>query len=75
MLSRREFVAIPALAAGAALSGLAQGTTVTAGQVVDRIKQNLGVPWREGPTDTFNVQGFVKDAVYVQKLQFIHPGR
>jgi len=41
MLSRREFVAIPALAAGAALSGFAQAATLTAGQVVDRIKQNL----------------------------------
>jgi len=116
MLSRREFVAIPAVAAAAALTGLAQAR-LTAGQVVERIKQNLGVPWRDGPTDTFksgdasipitgiattvmstfevikkaaaakknmvitheptfwtgndSVQGFVKDAVYQQKLQFI----
>ena len=102
---------------GAALTGFAQTGPLTAGQVVDRIKQNLGVPWREGPTDTFktgdantpvigiattvmstfdvikkaatakknmvitheptfwtgndSVQGFVKDAVYQQKLQFI----
>lgn len=55
MLSRRQFVAIPAVAAGAALTGLAQARTLTAGEVVDRIKQNLGVPWREGPTDTFKM--------------------
>jgi putative NIF3 family GTP cyclohydrolase 1 type 2 len=116
ILSRREFVAIPALTAAAALTGVAQ-PMLTAGQVVERIKQNLGVPWRDGPTDTFktgdgttpitgiattvmstfevvkkaaaakrnmvitheptfwtgndNTQGFVKDAVYQQKLQFI----
>jgi putative NIF3 family GTP cyclohydrolase 1 type 2 len=55
MLSRREFVVIPAMAAGAAVAGFAQAAPLTAGQVVDRIKQNLGVPWREGPTDTFKV--------------------
>ena len=55
MLTRREFVAIPAMAAGAAVAGFAQTALLTAGQVVDRIKQNLGVPWREGPTDTFKV--------------------
>jgi putative NIF3 family GTP cyclohydrolase 1 type 2 len=43
------------MAVGAAVTGLAQATPLTAGQVVDRIKQNLGVPWREGPTDTFKV--------------------
>jgi putative NIF3 family GTP cyclohydrolase 1 type 2 len=55
MLTRREFIAVPAMAAGAAVAGLAQTGQLTAGQVVDRIKQNLGVPWREGPTDTFKV--------------------
>ena len=48
MLSRREFVAIPAMAAAAALTGVAQAR-LTAGQVVERIKQNLGVPWRDRP--------------------------
>lgn len=57
MLSRRQFVAIPACAAGAVLTGFAQGTPLTAGTVVERIKQNLGVPWREGPTDTFKTGG------------------
>lgn len=51
VLSRREFAVFPALAFTA--SGLAQGAPFTAGQVVDRIKEHLGVPWRGGPTDTF----------------------
>jgi putative NIF3 family GTP cyclohydrolase 1 type 2 len=50
-LSRREFVAFPALAFSAA--GFAQTASLTAGQVIDRIKENLGVPWHGGPTDTF----------------------
>ena len=52
-LSRREFVAVPAMLAGAAVTGWSQTPSLTAGQVVDRIKAQLGVPWREGPTDTF----------------------
>jgi putative NIF3 family GTP cyclohydrolase 1 type 2 len=52
-LSRREFVAVPAFLAGAALNGFSQTPSITAGQVVERIKQHLGVPWRGGPTDTF----------------------
>ena len=52
--SRREFaVAVPALIAGVAASAFAQTSRLTAGQVVDRIKEHLGVPWRGGPTDTF----------------------
>lgn len=51
--TRREFVAVPAVLAGAAVAGFAQTPSLTAGQVVDRIKGQLGVPWREGPTDTF----------------------
>jgi putative NIF3 family GTP cyclohydrolase 1 type 2 len=50
-VSRREFAALGAL--GITASGLAQTTTLTAGQVVERIKEHLGVPWRGGPTDTF----------------------
>lgn len=53
MLSRREFAAVPAVLAAAALTGFAQTAPLTAGQVVDRIKEHLGVPWRGGPTDTF----------------------
>lgn len=52
-LSRREFAAaVPALIAGSA-SAFGQTGRLTAGQVVDRIKEQLGVPWRGGPTDTF----------------------
>jgi putative NIF3 family GTP cyclohydrolase 1 type 2 len=51
-LSRREFAALPALLFGAAATGFAQ-SPLTAGQVVERIKEHLGVPWRGGPTDTF----------------------
>jgi len=53
MLSRREFAAVPALVVGAAAGALAQRALLTAGEVIDRIKANLGVPWRGGPTDTF----------------------
>jgi putative NIF3 family GTP cyclohydrolase 1 type 2 len=51
ILSRREFSALGALALTA--PGLAQTTGLTAGQVTERIKEHLGVPWREGSTDTF----------------------
>jgi putative NIF3 family GTP cyclohydrolase 1 type 2 len=50
-VSRREFTAVTAL--GVAIKGFGQTTSLTAGQVIERIKQNLGVPWRGGPTDTF----------------------
>ena len=50
VLSRREFAAFPALSLTAI--GLAQTAPLTAGQVIDRIKEHLGVPWRGGPTDT-----------------------
>lgn len=51
--TRREFVAVPALVVGAAVTASAQPPRLTAGQIVERIKANLGVPWRGGPTDTF----------------------
>jgi putative NIF3 family GTP cyclohydrolase 1 type 2 len=51
LVSRREFAALAAL--GGALQGVAKTPPFSAGQVVERIKQNLGVPWRGGPTDTF----------------------
>jgi putative NIF3 family GTP cyclohydrolase 1 type 2 len=49
-LSRREFAALGALGIA---TGFAQTAPLTAEQVVDRIKEHLGVPWRGGPTDTF----------------------
>ena len=52
-LSRRDFVSVSGMLAASVASGFGQTATLTAGQVVDRIKANLGVPWREGPTDTF----------------------
>jgi putative NIF3 family GTP cyclohydrolase 1 type 2 len=55
LLSRREFAALGALSVTA--SGLSQTTVLTAGDVVDRIKGHLGVPWRGGPTDTFKSGG------------------
>ena len=52
-LSRREFAAaVPALLACAA-SAFGQTRRLTAGEVVERIKAQLGVPWRGGATDTF----------------------
>ena len=52
IISRREFAALPVYLAAASMWGSAQGKVLTAGQVIDRIKEHLGVPWREGPTDT-----------------------
>jgi hypothetical protein len=50
-LSRREFV----VASGAVVSQIALGQTakaqLTAGEVVSRIKQNVGVPWRTVTVD------------------------
>lgn len=57
-LSRRSI-----LAAGAAGAGLAAtatpsfAATLTAGEVLDRMKQNVGVPWRDGGVDHFTVGG------------------
>jgi putative NIF3 family GTP cyclohydrolase 1 type 2 len=55
--SRRHFSGTIALAAAGMSSSRARAGTLSAGQIVDRIKQNLGVPWREGPTDTFKSGG------------------
>jgi putative NIF3 family GTP cyclohydrolase 1 type 2 len=57
-VSRREFVALAATATGAAPFVLSRETaraaaTVSAQDVVDRIKQQLGVPWKAEAVDTF----------------------
>jgi hypothetical protein len=52
-LSRRRFAR---LVGTAALSGpplLAQGSPLTAQQVIDRIQKNAGVPWQPQSLDTF----------------------
>jgi putative NIF3 family GTP cyclohydrolase 1 type 2 len=57
ILSRRDFAAaVPALVVGAA-NAFGQAGRLTAGQVVERIKAQLGVPWRGGATDTFKSGG------------------
>src|SRR4051794_22994158 len=51
-LSRREFVGgASALLSLAADPGQVAGTGLTAGEVVNRIKQNVGVPWRSVTVD------------------------
>jgi putative NIF3 family GTP cyclohydrolase 1 type 2 len=53
-LSRREFMATgAAFAAGITFTPAAQAasTGLTAGDVIDRIKQEVGVPWREKTVD------------------------
>lgn len=54
LLTRREFVAL-ASAAVPAMAGRnsAQAGTLTAQQIVERIKQHIGVPWRAQTSDTF----------------------
>src|SRR5216117_1461611 len=53
IFSRREFTALSVGIIGTAMTGFSQNATLTAGQVIDRIKEHLGVPWHGGPTDTF----------------------
>jgi putative NIF3 family GTP cyclohydrolase 1 type 2 len=53
-LSRRKFVALAATGvATAPLMARTTGGTVTAQQVVDRIKENIGVGWKADTVDTF----------------------
>lgn len=54
-LSRREFAALGAMSITA--PGLAKTTALTAGPVIERIKEHLGAPWRGGTTDTFKSGG------------------
>ena len=50
-LSRREFVAASTAALGTAAFGQTRSAQLTAGQVIDRIKSQVGVPWREQTVD------------------------
>jgi putative NIF3 family GTP cyclohydrolase 1 type 2 len=52
-LSRRRFAGLAGTAALAGPPLLAQGSPLTAQQVVDRIKKNAGVPWQPLSLDTF----------------------
>ncbi len=53
-LSRRKFVALAATGvATAPLMARTTGGSVTAQQVVDRIKENIGVDWKTDTVDTF----------------------
>jgi formate dehydrogenase assembly factor FdhD len=57
-ISRRDFVAITAAGAAAAPFVRADGlvhaaTAMTAGEIVDRIKKQIGVEWRSDDVDTF----------------------
>ena len=51
--SRRAFVIAGAAALLSASTARARGADVTAQQVVDRIRANARVPWRESTVDTF----------------------
>lgn len=55
-ISRRKFVALTATGIAAAplgLRALSAGGSVTAQEVVDRIRKNLGVEWKPDTVDTF----------------------
>jgi putative NIF3 family GTP cyclohydrolase 1 type 2 len=52
-MSRREFVLAAATTCLASRAALAQTRELTAQHVVDRIRTNVGVPWRETTVDTF----------------------
>jgi putative NIF3 family GTP cyclohydrolase 1 type 2 len=57
-LSRRQFVQIAGAGLTASNLGLAAQRGLTAGEVVDRIKKNLGIPWNMSTyRDTFKIGG------------------
>ena len=57
--SRRQFVALAATGAAvvpfARSRGNAQGGNITALEVIDRIKKNVGIDWRSDTVDTFKI--------------------
>ena len=57
-LTRRSILAASAAGAGlVAAGGPALGATLTAGEILNRMKQNVGGPWRDGGVDHFTVGG------------------
>jgi putative NIF3 family GTP cyclohydrolase 1 type 2 len=57
-LSRRQFVHIAGSGLAGGSLGLAQRGKLSAGEVVDRIKKNLGIPWNNSTyRDTFKIGG------------------
>jgi putative NIF3 family GTP cyclohydrolase 1 type 2 len=57
-LSRRNFARIAATVAAAGTAVTAQKSKLTAGEVFERIKKNLGVPWNQSSyRDTFKAGG------------------
>ena len=51
--TRREMARLGAAGIVAATSAFGQRKPITARQVVDRIRDNLGIPWRDRTADTF----------------------
>ena len=51
--TRRDFGRLAALGLAAARTAQTQSAPITARQVVERIKKNIGVPWRNHTCDTF----------------------
>jgi putative NIF3 family GTP cyclohydrolase 1 type 2 len=57
-LSRREFVLMAAGSLAVSKLAQAQQGKLTAGEIVDRIKKNIGVPWNDSTyRDTFKIGG------------------
>lgn len=57
-VSRREFVAMAGATLASAKLAHAESGKLTAGEVVDRIKKNLGIPWNNSTyRDTFKIGG------------------
>ena len=57
-LSRRQFVQVTGAGLVASSVGFAQQAALTAGEVVSRIRKNLGIPWDYGTyRDNFKIGG------------------
>ena len=57
-VSRREFVAMGGAILAASKLAPAQQGKLTAGEIVDRVKKNLGIPWNASTyRDTFKIGG------------------